>query len=89
MEQKHNEAVDWSLLKEKWPSAFVARTKISEFSGGMICAGTLANEDSKGTGPEGGFVMNGRKMYQVDPLITWLQQRAARPMQRKVRRKKV
>lgn len=56
----------------KWPSTFVARSKVNEFTGGMIAAGTLANRDSDGTGVEGAFKIGKIMCYPVDKLCDWL-----------------
>lgn len=68
-----------SLLKsmgERWPSAWVARTEIERFSGGLISERYIANLDSVGKGPEGRF-RSGRKVcYPVSRLIEWLEARS-------------
>ncbi len=62
----------FSKLAEKWPSAFVAREKVEEFSGGILHSRTMANIDSQGIGPE--KVRFGRKIaYPVDSLIMWME----------------
>ena len=66
---------DFYKLKERWPSAIVARTEIKRFSGGLISPKTMANLDSKGEGPPS--IRLCRKIgYPVDSLITWLTDRA-------------
>ncbi len=65
---------DLNALKEKWPSAMVARTEISAFTGGAISQGYMANLDCGGQGPE--RIRIGRKiLYPVDSLIRWLESR--------------
>lgn len=66
---------DLSSLKTRWPSSIVARNRISDFSGGLISPGTLANEDSRGTGPKGRFVVGRKVAYPVQSVIEWLQAR--------------
>ncbi len=62
-------------LTEKWPSAFVAREKIAEFTGGAITPGRMANLDCQGVGPE--RIRIGRKIcYPVTSLVRWLEERA-------------
>ena len=69
--------IDLSAFAKKWPSAFVARTEISRFSGGVITDHYLANLDAQGAGPP--RVKIGRKVaYPVDSLIEWLEQRSTR-----------
>lgn len=67
---------DFSQLASRWPSAFVARDSIREFSGGMITPGYLANLDSLGDGPAG-KVRCGRKIaYPVTEVVKWLEKRS-------------
>ena len=61
-------------LKDKWPSAFVVRSEIDRFSGGLLHGRTLANLDCEGKGPK--RIRLGRKIgYQIDDLITWMTER--------------
>lgn len=62
-------------LKAKWPSAIVARTKVEEFSGGLLKSRSMANADSKGEGPEGRIKMGNLVAYPVDSLIEWMESR--------------
>lgn len=65
---------DFQFLKKHWPSGIVARTAVTEFSGGLLDAKTLANLDSLGEGPSKGRL--GRKIfYRVDDLISWMEAR--------------
>jgi hypothetical protein len=62
-------------LKAKWPSSIVARTKVKEFSGGILSEKYLANLDSLGQGPE--RVRIGRQIaYPVDALVSWMEERS-------------
>ena len=71
----NNKEISFKSLGEKWPSAFVARTQVSNFSGGLVNEKTLANMDSLGDGPV--RVRVGRKIaYPVDSFIIWLESRA-------------
>lgn len=63
----------WELA-EKWPSPYVARKRMPEFTGGGVSVKYMANRDYEGTGPEGRFVLNGNIMYPVKTLIPWLAQ---------------
>lgn len=78
--------IDLSHLGTKWPSSIVARAEIGKFSGGLISPGTLANLDSVGEGPAGGFYVGRKKAYTVDDLIPWLESRAATGIRGRVRR---
>lgn len=65
----------FELLALSWPSAFVARTEISKFSGGLLNPRTQSSLDCRG---EGCFKINvGRNVvYPKRDLINWLIQRA-------------
>jgi hypothetical protein len=66
-----------SSLRDRWPSSYVAREKVGEFSGGILHSRTLANLDSMGLGPKGRIRVNGKKVaYPVDELIRWLESRS-------------
>jgi hypothetical protein len=67
---------DLSQLKARWPSAFVARTEIKNFSGGLISERYVANLDSQGAGPTGRFKVGRKVAYPVDSLIVWLEGRS-------------
>ena len=68
--------LDLSHLLKKWPSSIVAREKISDFTGGLISPGRIANLDSYGLGPAG-KVRIGRKIcYECEQLVKWLESRA-------------
>lgn len=67
--EKHFDA-----LAKKWGSEFVAREKISEFTGGIISPRTMANLKVKGISPK--YIIVGRKVvYPVQSLIAWLKTR--------------
>lgn len=78
--------IDLSHLGTKWPSSIVARAEIGKFSGGLISPGTLANLDSTGDGPEGGFYVGRKKAYPVDAIIPWLESRAESGTRGRVRK---
>lgn len=62
-------------LASKWKSAIVSRDSISEFTGGAISSGRMANLDCLGEGPE--RIRIGRKIcYPVKTLVLWLSARA-------------
>jgi hypothetical protein len=68
---------DFSILAERWPSAWVSRTKIQEFTGGTVSEKYLANLDSQGRGPAG-RVRIGRKIaYPTTAVVRWLESRAS------------
>lgn len=70
--------IDFEALREKWPSTFVARDRVEDFTGGLITRGTIANLDCRGEGPPR-FSMGPRKVaYPVDSFIEWLRDRIQR-----------
>ncbi len=82
---------NFDTLKISWPSPIVTRAEISRFTGGLVSPGTLANEDSKGTGPERRFQAFNKTVYPVDSVVDWLKKKAkharrpANPSRRKRR----
>ena len=72
----------FSILAERWPSAWVSRTKIQDFTGGTVSEKYLANLDSAGKGPAG-RVRIGRKIaYPVAEVVRWLESRATEVKER-------
>lgn len=64
-------------MADRWPSAWVSRTEVARFTGGIINEKYQANLDSQGRGPEG-RVRIGRKIaYPVNNYIRWLESRSA------------
>ena len=60
---------------KRWPSEIVARTKVSEFSGGLLNSKTMANIDSMGEGPP--RIRVGRKVvYITRTLAEWMLKRS-------------
>lgn len=51
------------------------RSRVGEVTNGAISPGYMANLDSKGLGPEGGFYWGRKKMYTTDPFWKWFEQR--------------
>jgi hypothetical protein len=64
-------------LVAAWPSPLVPRSKVREFSGGLLHPRTLANLDSKGEGP-GKISFAGRVAYSREDLARWLVNRIRR-----------
>jgi hypothetical protein len=65
-----------SNLADQWPSAYIARSEIKNFTGGVISKKYLANLDSAGKGPEGRIKIGRKVAYPVRNLIAWLESRA-------------
>ena len=63
-----------SFLKSRLPPV-IARSEVGRLLGGIISAGTLANEDSAGTGPRGRFYIGRKACYPTDALLEWLEGR--------------
>jgi len=62
-------------LSRSWPSAMVARTQLSKFSGGLLNPRTLSSLDCRGKGPF--KIKVGRLVvYLKRDLINYLVQRA-------------
>ena len=73
----HSSITDLSALKQKWPSAFVARKDVARFTGGLISPGTVANADCVQKGPEGAIRVGKNVGYPIDSFIAWLEKRVA------------
>lgn len=72
--------MDTSIFQEmvsKWPSAAVARTEISVFSGGMMKEKYAANLDSAGLGCPGRFRVGRKVVYPAKALAKWLEARSS------------
>ena len=63
-------------LADKWPSNWVSRQSIGEFSGGIINPRSLANWDCKGLGPRGRTRIGKKVAYPVREVIRWLNEKA-------------
>jgi hypothetical protein len=63
-------------MVEKWPSTMVFRGQVKDFTGGVICAGTMANIDSDPEQEGPPRVRFGRKIaYPLVPFVAWLNKR--------------
>lgn len=63
-------------MAENWGSLIVARTEVSNFTGGLMTEKYQANLDSKGEGPAG-RIRCGRKIgYPVAEYVEWLEARS-------------
>lgn len=60
----------------KWPSTWVSRREIENFTGGAVSAKFMANCDSAGVGPGGRFKIGRSVCYPVNELLVWLLARA-------------
>jgi hypothetical protein len=66
---------NFSILAKTWPSPFVARQQIENFSGGILNSKSLANLDSLGHGPRGRFKVGRKVAYPVSAVIAFLESR--------------
>ena len=75
MQQNNTTPFDITELANSWPSPLVARTQhqLDKFSGGILNARTLANEDSLGTGPKDRVKVGRKVAYPVKSLIAYMQ----------------
>jgi len=80
------EKIDLSPLKEGWPSKYVARCAIAEFTGGAMTPKRMANLDSLGEGPEGAFHCGRKVLYPIHSLIAWLEKRSQIRMHRSTKK---
>lgn len=64
-----------TILKDKWPSAIVARSEIGRFTGGLFSPRYLANLDSLKSGPKQRIRIGRKIAYPVDALCDWLAER--------------
>jgi len=68
---------DFDELAKKWPAPIVARDQrqLDKFSGGLICARTLANCDCQGLGPKPKIKVGRKVAYPVGALVAFLKAR--------------
>ena len=64
-------------MAEKWPSAWVARTEVENFTGGLMTEKYQANLDSAGKGPAGRVRCGRKVVYPVAEFVAWLEGRSA------------
>lgn len=62
-------------LVERWPSAWVARTEVRRFSGGVIAGKTLANLASRGEAVPPSFRCGKKVCYSTQELADYLRGR--------------
>ena len=78
MTQKTINKFDFQELARRWSPPIVVRSQaqLDKFSGGLLNARTLANEDSQGTGPDQRIRVGRKIAYPVDSLIRWIEQKS-------------
>lgn len=66
------EALD--RMAERWPSEFIARKKVEEFTGGLLTGKTVANFEARKEGPP--KIKWGRNAgYPKGPFVEWFKRR--------------
>jgi hypothetical protein len=66
--------IDLQALKDRLPVT-MARTDAPKLLGGIVSSKTLANEDSRGSGPAGRFTLGRKVCYQTEQLLEWLEKK--------------
>ena len=67
--------LDFSNMATRWPSDYVSRERIGDFTGGLIHPRTMANLDCLGEGPAEKIRLGKKIAYPVPALIQWLNRR--------------
>ncbi len=67
--------IDLDKLAEEWPSPFVARSKIHEFTKGYYKKSSMSVYDSAGCGVKRRFVIRKTVFYLKSELIEWIKSR--------------
>ena len=75
-EQKSEVRNHFNDLIQKWPSSFVSRDKVPEFTGGAISSGRMANLDCLREGPSQRIRLGRKVCYPIKPFIEWLIKRS-------------
>ncbi len=63
----------FAKIRKNNPSGYILRKDISEKTGGLLNAGTMANFDSKGIGIKGRVKIGRNTAYPVNEVIKYLQ----------------
>ena len=63
-------------LKEKWPSPFVSRDRISEFTEGLFKQSSMNTIDARGDGITPRYRIGNRVFYRTSDVIEWLKIKA-------------
>lgn len=75
MSRQKNTEIDFEKLKDDWPSPFVARDKIEEFTQGMYKSSSLNTFDAVGKGISPRFRFGSKIFYRVKDVLKWLGER--------------
>jgi hypothetical protein len=63
-------------LKDNWPSPFVSRDRIAEFTEGLFKQSSMNTLDARGTGIPKRYRLGNKVFYETDSVIDWLKTRA-------------
>lgn len=63
-------------MAERWPSGFVARQEIENFTGGVMTDKYISWLDLKGKGPKNRVRIGRKVAYAVKDLVVWLESRS-------------
>ena len=66
----------YQQMADAWGSPIVPRSKIEEFTGGLISGKYLANLDSAGQGIPGAIRCGNKVAYPTKSLVMWLTARS-------------
>ncbi|MBQ3565179.1 MAG: hypothetical protein IJA14_03445 [Alphaproteobacteria bacterium] len=67
--------IDLDKLAEDWPSPFVARCKISEFTHGLYKQSSMNTLDARGDGLKRRIILGNKIAYLKTDIIDWLKRR--------------
>ena len=67
--------IDLDKLAEDWPSPFVARCKIEEFTKGMYKQSSMNTLDARADGIKRKIQLGGKIAYLVCDVIDWIKKR--------------
>lgn len=59
-------------LKENWPSPFVSRDRIEEFTNGLFKQSSMNTLDARGDGISPRYRIGNKVFYEVEEVINWL-----------------
>jgi len=65
-------------LKNTYPEIII-RSGLSKMEPRIVSSGRMANEDSRGTGPDGLFYIGRRACYTRENFLAWIEKRISFP----------
>ncbi|MDR0581016.1 MAG: hypothetical protein LBG04_02800 [Holosporaceae bacterium] len=73
--QKRGNFDNFDKLKEKWPSPFVSRDRIHEFTEGLFKRSSMNVLDARGEGITPRYARGNKIFYETSSVISWLEKR--------------